>query len=179
MAVALPRCGWIAKCFLIGSAAFLYTLGFKLLGLARERTTNTATSCWKHLEAEQTTAGMVLHVGTWSVMGATLGWCGGGLQGGRLARQRGVVHARCTMVFLRHPYAGAKYTISDNRGRSYWIPGSYAPTLSTNRHSFLTLLKNKGSKEESMTKVGLLRHRQLHVPGIQQEPDPFLQQEEA
>jgi hypothetical protein len=30
-----------------------------------------------------------------------------------------------------------------------------------------------------MTKVGLLRHRQLHVPGIQQEPDPFIQQEEA
>ena len=37
--------------------------------------------------------------------------------------------------------------------RSYWIPGSYAPALSENRHSFLTLLKNKGFKEESMTKV--------------------------
>jgi hypothetical protein len=57
-----------------------------------------------------------------------------------------------------------------NSYRSYWIPGSYAPTLSKNRHSFLTLLKNKGSKEERMTKVGLLRHRQLHAPGIQQEP---------
>src|SRR5216683_6228836 len=54
--------------------------------------------------------------------------------------------------------------------RSYWIPGSYAPTLSRNRHSFLTLLKNKGSKEERMPKVRLLRHRQLPVPGIQQEP---------
>jgi hypothetical protein len=63
--------------------------------------------------------------------------------------------------------------------RSYWIPGAYVPTLSKHRHSFLTLLKNKGSKEERMTKVGLLRHRQLHVPGIQQEPDPFRQQEEA
>ena len=77
--------------------------------------------------------------------------------------------------------------------RSYWIPGSYVPTLSKNRHSFLTLLKNKGSKEERMTKVGrsywipglMLQRcprivtRQLHVPGIQQEPDPFIQQEEA
>ena len=53
---------------------------------------------------------------------------------------------------------------------SYWIPGAYAPTVSKKRHSFLTLLKNKGLKEERMTKVGLLRHRQLHVPGIQQEP---------
>jgi hypothetical protein len=39
--------------------------------------------------------------------------------------------------------------------RSYWIPGSYAPTLSKNRNSFLKLLKNKGFKEEGMTKVGL------------------------
>jgi hypothetical protein len=39
--------------------------------------------------------------------------------------------------------------------RSYWIPGSYAPTLSKNRNSFLRLLKNKGFKEERMTKVGL------------------------
>jgi hypothetical protein len=39
--------------------------------------------------------------------------------------------------------------------RSYWIPGSYAPTLSENRNSFLKLLKNKAFKEERMTKVGL------------------------
>jgi transposase len=39
--------------------------------------------------------------------------------------------------------------------RSYWIPGSYAPALSEKRHSFLRLLKNKGFKEESMTKVEL------------------------
>src|SRR5437879_10500781 len=49
-----------------------------------------------------------------------------------------------------------------NLWRSYWIPGSYVPTLSKHRHSFLTLLKNKGSQEERRTKVGLLRHRQLH-----------------
>src|SRR4029450_11981622 len=41
------------------------------------------------------------------------------------------------------------------RPRSYWIPGSYAPTLSENHDSFLRLLKNKGFKEEKMTQVGL------------------------
>ncbi len=39
--------------------------------------------------------------------------------------------------------------------RSYWIPGSYAPALSKKRSSFLRLLKNKGFKDERMTKVGL------------------------
>jgi hypothetical protein len=37
--------------------------------------------------------------------------------------------------------------------RSYWIPGSSAPALSEKRNAFLRLLKNKGFKEESMTKV--------------------------
>ena len=36
-----------------------------------------------------------------------------------------------------------------------WIPGSYAPVLSEKRNSFLRLLKNKGFKEERMTKVRL------------------------
>ena len=66
-----------------------------------------------------------------------------------------------------------------NLWRSSWIPGSYVPTLSKHRHSFLPLLKKKGSQEERRTKVGLLRHRQLPIPGIQHEPDPFRQQEEA
>jgi hypothetical protein len=39
--------------------------------------------------------------------------------------------------------------------RSYWIPGSSAPTLSEKHDSFLRLLKNKGFKEEKMTQVGL------------------------
>src|SRR5215467_15143628 len=38
--------------------------------------------------------------------------------------------------------------------RSYWIPGSYAPMLSEKHSSFLRLLKNKGFKEERMTKIG-------------------------
>src|SRR5262245_13881012 len=39
--------------------------------------------------------------------------------------------------------------------RSYWIPGSYAPALSEKHNTFPRLLKNKGFREESMTKVGL------------------------
>ena len=38
--------------------------------------------------------------------------------------------------------------------RSYWILGSDAPPLSKKRNSSLSLLKNKGFKEERMTKVG-------------------------
>jgi hypothetical protein len=38
-------------------------------------------------------------------------------------------------------------------GRSYWIPGSYASTLSEKRDLFLRLLKNKGFKDKSMSKV--------------------------
>jgi hypothetical protein len=41
------------------------------------------------------------------------------------------------------------------RSRSYWIPGSYAPTLSENHDSLLRLWKNKGFKEEKMAQVGL------------------------
>ena len=37
-------------------------------------------------------------------------------------------------------------------GRSYWIPGSYAPLVSEKRHSCLRLLKNKAFKEERRTK---------------------------
>jgi hypothetical protein len=40
-------------------------------------------------------------------------------------------------------------------GRSYWIPGSYAATLSENHDSFLRLLKDNDFKEERMTKVRL------------------------
>ena len=40
-------------------------------------------------------------------------------------------------------------------GRSYWIPGSYAPALSEKGNSWLRLLNNKGFREESMTKVEL------------------------
>ena len=38
--------------------------------------------------------------------------------------------------------------------RSYWIPGSYAPTVFKNRSAFLRSLKNKGFKEERVEKIG-------------------------
>ena len=41
------------------------------------------------------------------------------------------------------------------RQRSYWIPGSYAPTLFEKHNLFLRQLKNKGFKKECMTKLGL------------------------
>jgi len=43
----------------------------------------------------------------------------------------------------------------EKSGRSYWIPGSYAPALSEKHNSCLRLLKKKGFKEERMAKVGL------------------------
>jgi len=61
----------------------------------------------------------------------------------QMARELGLNPKQCgahSIVFLR---------------RSYWIPGSYAPSLSKKHHSFLRLLKNKGFKAESMTQVGL------------------------
>ena len=44
---------------------------------------------------------------------------------------------------------------ADKGVRSYWIPGSWAPALSEKRNLFLSLLKNKDSHDERMTKVGL------------------------
>ena len=49
-----------------------------------------------------------------------------------------------------------RHLISTTLGeRSDWIPRSYGPALPEKRNSFLRLLKNKGFREESMTKVGL------------------------
>ena len=69
---------------------------------------------------------------------------------------RGYPHAR-GMSKHRAPWPGRGQTAChvSFRNRSYWIPGSYAPALSEKRNSFLRLLKNKGFKKESMTKVGL------------------------
>src|SRR5262245_12819774 len=43
----------------------------------------------------------------------------------------------------------------DKTRRSYWIPGSYAPTLSEECHSFLRPLTKKGFKEERVITIGL------------------------
>jgi len=61
-------------------------------------------------------------------------------------------HELCQTVNHRDEDIRGHETIAQ---RSYWIPGSYAPALYENRNSFLRLLKNKGFKEERMTKVGL------------------------
>jgi hypothetical protein len=42
--------------------------------------------------------------------------------------------------------------------------------LSEKQNAFLRLLKNKGFKEEDVTKFGGGRHRHVQDPGIQQEP---------
>jgi hypothetical protein len=39
--------------------------------------------------------------------------------------------------------------------RSYWVPASYAPTVSESRSAFLRPLKNKGCKEGWVAKVGM------------------------
>jgi hypothetical protein len=39
--------------------------------------------------------------------------------------------------------------------RSYWISGAYAPALSEKQNACLRLWKNKGFKEENVTKFGV------------------------
>ena len=67
------------------------------------------------------------------------------------------MYARAEMAWRRNASSSVSSArlSSRNSNRSYWIPGSYAPALSKKGNSFLRLLKNKGFKEESMTKVGL------------------------
>jgi hypothetical protein len=70
--------------------------------------------------------------------------------------QRWLDHMRAGQrVMIRTDQADALPTAESMEARSYWIPGSYAPTLPENRNSFLRLLKNKGFKEERITKVWL------------------------
>jgi len=51
--------------------------------------------------------------------------------------------------------------------RSYWIPGSEASMVPRNLHLFLRALKNKGLKNEIVTKIGLYDLVKFHDPGIQ------------
>jgi hypothetical protein len=92
-----------------------------------------------------------------------------------MAMQRGPVGQCRTLPVRRFGVCSLLITY----GALLGFRGSYVPTLSKHRHACLTLLKNKGSQEERRTKVGLVRHRQLPIPGIPQEPDLFRQQEEA
>jgi hypothetical protein len=47
------------------------------------------------------------------------------------------------------PYPRMRSEIID--GRSYWIPGSSAPTLTEEGNAFLRPLKNKGFEEDRVT----------------------------
>ena len=56
-------------------------------------------------------------------------------------------HGRYLHHSLAHFSREGVVAISVSSRRSYWIPGSYAPTLSENHNSFLRLLKNKDFKK--------------------------------
>jgi hypothetical protein len=82
----------------------------------------------------------------------------------RLKEESDILHRKYCTNGSRHPSrsnVSSKTSCSfilitfSIEGRSYCIPGSYAPPLSEKRNSFLRLSKNKGFKDESMTKAGL------------------------
>src|SRR5215468_10564041 len=54
--------------------------------------------------------------------------------------------------------------------RSYWIPGSYAPTWSEKRTSLFKAIEKEGLQGGQGDNNWVVRHRQIHDPGIQQEP---------
>src|SRR5215831_4824748 len=56
-------------------------------------------------------------------------------------------------------------------GRSYWIPGSYAPTWSEKRTSVLKAIEKEGLQGGQGDNNWVVRHRHIHDPGIQQEPE--------
>jgi len=58
--------------------------------------------------------------------------------------------------------------------RSYWIPGSYAPTWSEKRTSVLKAIEKEGLQGGTGDNNWVGRHRHIHDPGIQQEPLIFL-----
>src|SRR4029453_15801476 len=57
-----------------------------------------------------------------------------------------------------------------NIRRSYWIPGSYAPTWSEKRTSLFKAIEKEGLQGEKGDNNWVVRQRQIHDPGIQQEP---------
>src|SRR5215813_7915972 len=54
--------------------------------------------------------------------------------------------------------------------RSYWIPGSYAPTWSKKRTSVFKAIEKEGLQGGTGDNNWAVRHRRIHDPGIQQEP---------
>src|SRR5215831_2139081 len=58
--------------------------------------------------------------------------------------------------------------------RSYWIPGSYAPTWSEKRTCLFKTIEKEGLQGGQGDNNWVVRHRHIHDPGIQQEPPLIL-----
>src|SRR5215813_7084355 len=54
--------------------------------------------------------------------------------------------------------------------RSYWIPGSYAPTWSEKRTSLFKAIEKEGLQGGKGDNNWVVRQRHIHDPRIQQEP---------
>src|SRR5262249_41038257 len=61
-------------------------------------------------------------------------------------------------------------TLSIYHNRSYWIPGSYAPTWSEKRTSLCKTIEKEGLQGDKGNNNEIGRPRHIHDPGIQQEP---------
>src|SRR5262249_45044398 len=59
--------------------------------------------------------------------------------------------------------------LGPNLGRSYWIPGSYAPPWSEKRTSLLKAIEKEGLQGGKGDNNWVGRPRHIHDPGIQQE----------
>src|SRR5262249_55209508 len=59
--------------------------------------------------------------------------------------------------------------IPNIKERSYWIPGSYAPTWSEKRTSIFKAIEKEGLQGGTGDNNWVGRHQQIHDPGIQQE----------
>jgi hypothetical protein len=68
---------------------------------------------------------------------------------------------------------GTSTTLESNKSlqlRSYWIPGSLAPTLSEEVQYLFKAIEKEGLQGGKGDNNEVGRPRQIHDPGIQQEP---------
>src|SRR5262249_24600285 len=76
-----------------------------------------------------------------------------------------------TPAIWRRLQVPATYTFWD---RSYWIPGSYAPTFPEKRTSLCKDIEKEGFQGGTSENNRVVRHRHIHDPGIQQEPSTHI-----